>query len=70
MLNAVQQFIPVLTSEAGLCLTAANWQEVKVNSIAYYLDDLLLKPGYALLKKIPDLSRYLAWGGSCNFKCN
>lgn len=64
MLHAVQNFIPIMTSEAGLCLTAVNWQEVKTTSIVLYLDSLLLKPGYDLLKKIPDLSQYMGWSGA------
>ncbi len=63
MLNAVQNFIPIMTSGAGLCLTAANWEEVKITSIALYLDSLLLKPGYDLLMKTPDLSQYMGWSG-------
>jgi queuine tRNA-ribosyltransferase len=64
MQHAVQTFIPMMTSEAGLCLTAANWQEVNIASIAFRLDSLLLKPGYELLKKIPDLAQYMGWTGA------
>ncbi|MCL9682730.1 queuine tRNA-ribosyltransferase family protein [Legionella maioricensis] len=64
MLHAVQNFLPIMTSDAGLCLTAANWQEVNITSIALYLDSLLLKPGYELLKKIPNLSAYMGWSGA------
>jgi queuine tRNA-ribosyltransferase len=64
MLHASQKFIPVGTSPAGLCLTAANWQEVQVNSIAFHLDSLLVKPGFDLLKKIPDFSQYMGWPGT------
>ena len=64
MLNASQKFIPIGTSPAGLCLTAANWQEVGVNTIAFYLDSLLVKPGYALLKQIQDFSQYMGWSGT------
>jgi len=56
MLNVGQNFIPKATSEAGLCLTAANWQEVGINLITYYLDSLLIKPGYDLLQNIPLIS--------------
>jgi queuine tRNA-ribosyltransferase len=62
-MNTTQNFIPNGTSTAGLCLTAANWQEVMVGSIAYYLDSLFVKPGYALVKQIPDLARYLGCSG-------
>lgn len=64
MLDVGQNFIPVLTSEAGLCLTAENWQEVNVSIAAYYLDSLLLKPGMALLKQSVDLASYVGWSGS------
>lgn len=61
MLTAVQNFLPVLTSEAGLCLTTANWQEAKVTAVSYSLESLLYKPGQDVLKKITDLSHYLVW---------
>lgn len=63
MLAAVQRFIPVLTSEAGLCLTTENWQEVRVRSASYALERLLHKPGRDELKKIADLVRYLGCPG-------
>ncbi|KGP63374.1 queuine tRNA-ribosyltransferase [Legionella norrlandica] len=68
MVNATQNFIPVLSSEAGLCLTAANWQEVNIKIVSYYLDLLLLKPGYPFLNEITDLGKYLGWPG--NFVIN
>jgi queuine tRNA-ribosyltransferase len=64
MISTAQNFIPVLTSEAGLCLTAENWQEAKVTVGSYSLEFLLHKPGVALLKKITDLRHYLGWSGS------
>ncbi len=63
MLAAVQNFIPVLTSEAGLCLTTANWQEAKVTAASYSLERLLYKPGQDVLQKISDLAHYLACPG-------
>ncbi|MCW8418025.1 queuine tRNA-ribosyltransferase family protein [Fluoribacter dumoffii] len=63
MLTPVQNFIPVLTSEAGLCLTTANWQEAKVTAASYSLEQLLYKPGQELLKSIDDLSHYLVCPG-------
>jgi queuine tRNA-ribosyltransferase len=51
-MQAVQTIIPILTTEAGSCLTFANWQEVGVNTMAYYLDSLLYKPGIELLKNL------------------
>src|ERR1700733_3126340 len=64
MLDRVQKYIPIITSEAGLCLSVANWQEVKIKTISFHLDSLLLKPGYELLKKIPDLAQYMGWSGA------
>ena len=48
-------FIPVLTSEAGTCLTLKNWQEIGVEVAAYYLNSLLTKPGLQLLTHLPNL---------------
>lgn len=53
--------IPVLSSQAGCCITAENWQAVGVNVAAYYLSALLMKPGYASLKTLPDLATYVGW---------
>jgi|GEM_PF-1469546 len=53
--------IPVLTTPAGRCLTAANWKEAGVKATCYYLSDLLLKPGYGLLTSLPNLGSYTAW---------
>ncbi|AMP89363.1 queuine tRNA-ribosyltransferase [Legionella pneumophila] len=63
MLNTNQNFVPVLNTEAGLCLTAANWQEIKITTASCYLDLLLLKPGYSLLNKVTDFTKYLGWSG-------
>lgn len=56
-------FIPVLSSEAGSCLTFENWRELGIESIAYYLDTLLMKPGSDLLNSIDSLRSYLPWQG-------
>lgn len=63
MLAAVQNYIPIVTSEAGLCLTAANWHAARVDTVSYSLEFLLYKPGLELLKKISNLSYYLGWHG-------
>lgn len=63
MLGTDYSFIPILTSEAGSCLTAANWREAGICTASYYLDSLLLKPGQELLKKITDFRKYLGWTG-------
>lgn len=64
MFAAVQNYIPLVTSEAGLCLTTENWQAAKVDAVSYSLEFLLYKPGLALLQNIPDLPAYLGWPGA------
>lgn len=53
--------IPVLSSQAGHCMTSANWQDVGVGSAVYYLDSLLVKPGFDFLRTLPNLATYVAW---------
>lgn len=55
------RFIPVLTTEAGRCLTVDNWQEVGINIAAYDLTSLLMKPGIELLTTLPNLAIYTGW---------
>lgn len=57
------RFIPIGNSIAGLCLTAANWQEIQVTTLCFYLDTLLVKPGLSLLKEVPNVAAYLGWSG-------
>jgi queuine tRNA-ribosyltransferase len=57
-------FTPVLTTKAGACLTLANWQEVGIDRVCYYLDALLLKPGLAFLNTLSSLRSYLGWPGT------
>lgn len=63
MLKLSQKFVPVLNSEAGLCLTGANWSELGIDVIAVKLEMLMVKPGLDLLYEIPDLKQYLGWTG-------
>jgi queuine tRNA-ribosyltransferase len=60
---AISKWVPVLTSESGLCLTSSNWQEAKIDTAVYYLDALLLKPGLNILKNLPNLADYTNWSG-------
>ena len=62
-MSAGSSWVPVLTSDAGLCLTSNNWQEIHANRASYYLDALLLKPGLSVLKTIPNLAAYVNWSG-------
>lgn len=53
--------IPVLTTQAGMCLTTANWQEVGVTAAAFHLESLLMKPGNDFLRTLDKLATYVAW---------
>jgi queuine tRNA-ribosyltransferase len=55
--------VPILTTAAGSCLTAKNWQEAGVQQVAYYLDALLMKPGLDYLKSLQSWPRYSGWEG-------
>lgn len=65
-MNATKRssFIPVLTTEAGRCLTMANWQEMSIDTVTYDLTSLLMKPGFELLSTLPDLATYTGWQGN------
>ena len=53
--------IPVLTTEAGSCLTLANWRELGIETVSYFLDTLLMKPGLSILKSMGSLCSYGGW---------
>ncbi len=57
------KIIPVLNTPAGSCLTAKNWQEAGVQYVSYYLSFLLVKPGLAYLKTLPEWTHYSGWEG-------
>lgn len=57
-------YLPVLSSEAGSCLTIENWLEIGVKSVVFYLDELLLKPGIELLNQLDDLASFVGWKGT------
>lgn len=57
------RLVPVLTSNAGSCLTQDNWQQVGITMAALYLDALLMKPGLDFLKSLTDLKSYYPWCG-------
>lgn len=56
--------IPLITSEAGQCLTMANWQEAGIQTVSCHLVDLLMKPGFDGLCAVPDLASYVGWSDS------
>lgn len=64
MHTAKQKFIPILSSDSGMTLTAENWQEVGCDMAAFNLESLLLKPGYSLLSSLSDWRAYLGWSKS------
>lgn len=55
--------IPVINTPEGSCLTAKNWQESGVQRVSYHLSLLLVKPGLAYLKTLPDWQHYSGWEG-------
>ncbi|MGQ3888970.1 hypothetical protein ACQUW5_08060 [Legionella sp. CNM-1927-20] len=61
--NALSQYIPLLSSHAGSCLTFENWQNTGIRTIAYQVDELLVKPGLPVLKKLTHLRNYISWPG-------
>lgn len=54
-------FIPKLSTQAGACLTMANWQEVGIEYVAFSLAALLVKPGLDVLKQYSSLHAYVGW---------
>lgn len=63
-------FIPVFTSFSGSCLTMENWQELNIHNLSFYLDALLMKPGYNLLNSLTDLRSYCGWSGSISLNAS
>lgn len=57
------EFIPVLTSAAGSCLTMANWQQTGITTGVFHLDALLMKPGITALMALSELGTYYNWPG-------
>lgn len=55
--------IPTLTTSSGSCLTAKNWQEAGIQRVSYSLAALLVKPGLAYLKTLPNWAHYSGWAG-------
>lgn len=56
-------FIPLLSAETGEVLTHQNWMDLGVTTLAYALDELLVKPGMAHLLTQPSLAHYTGWTG-------
>ncbi|OGV49976.1 MAG: hypothetical protein A3F46_04095 [Legionellales bacterium RIFCSPHIGHO2_12_FULL_42_9] len=56
--------IPILSSQAGVCLTLDNWQQAGVRRGVYHLEALITKPGMRVLQEFSDLRSYTAWPGT------
>lgn len=56
-------FVPLLSSQAGSCLTMKNWQAANVTTVAFNLADLLMKPGLAVLNLLTSIHHYCGWSG-------
>jgi queuine tRNA-ribosyltransferase len=56
-------YVPVLSTPAGRCLTAQNWQDLGVQIGAYALEELLQKPGASSFASFTSLAHYLGWHG-------
>ena len=55
--------VPVLTTPAGNTLTAFNGQEAGIKVASFYLDALLMKPGFEMLSHLSNLATYVGWDG-------
>lgn len=55
--------IPNLSTPAGACLTAKNWEALGISCVSYDAASLLIKPGLSYLKSLPDWQRYTGWQG-------
>lgn len=55
------EFIPFVTTASGSVLTAENWHAVGVRTLACYLKDLLIKPGFETLQQFGTLASYFGW---------
>ena len=56
-------FAPLLTSQAGACLTMDNWREIGIEQGVFSLETLIAKPGIEVLKSFRDLRHYSGWRG-------
>lgn len=57
----MDNWIPILTSQAGSSLTFANWKNAGIRTVSVHLSALLMKPGLEMLKTLPNLRRFCAW---------
>jgi len=52
------QWLPVMNSESGLCLTPENWFDAGVSLAAFRLNTLFMKPGMNVLSVVDSLAAY------------
>lgn len=57
------QWIPIATTSAGSTLTWQNWQDCGIQTLAFHLDALLIKPGMDVLRSFQSLRDYTGWSG-------
>ncbi|OGV48767.1 MAG: hypothetical protein A3F46_01270 [Legionellales bacterium RIFCSPHIGHO2_12_FULL_42_9] len=58
-----KRFVPIVTSQAGSCLTYQDWINAKIDLGAFYLDTLLIKPGLNVLQTCENIRQYCPWPG-------
>lgn len=63
------KFIPVITTAAGMVLTAQNIEDSKIQMVSCRLSDLLIKPGPDVLKKFDGLKQWIGWGKKVVLSC-
>lgn len=56
-------WIPVLNSKAGGCMTSANFRDAGIGMVSLHLTSLLMKPGYDFLKALPSCRDFFGWKG-------
>lgn len=57
------KFIPIATSDAGMCLTWQNWQDCGIDTLSFSLESLLMKPGLEILNSHSHLRHLTGWPG-------
>jgi queuine tRNA-ribosyltransferase len=68
-------FVPSLSTNAGQCLTLADWDNAQATILSYQLDKLLMKPGIEILQQISTLRHYFPWSNhwvlnACFLNCD
>lgn len=53
--------VPLLSTQAGSCLTLANLEDTGVTTVSINLVDFLMKPGLAVLNQLTSIRSYYKW---------